>query len=152
VGKGTVFAIKLPLTLAIIDGIILGVGVEQYIVPVNSVVEFFGPKQEDITVIAGQGEMVMFHGELYQLLRLDSFFGVGARYKRIEEATACLVESDYGKAALLVDRIIGQQQVVIKSLGERLKDIDGVSGGTILGDGKVGLIIDVNGIIQRFRR
>lgn len=151
-GKGTVFAIKLPLTLAIIDGIILSVGVEQYIVPVNSVVEFFGPKQDDITVVAGKGEMVMFHGELYQLVRLDSFFGVGARYKRIEDATACLIESDYGRAALLVDGIIGQQQVVIKSLGEKLKDIDGVSGGTILGDGKVGLILDVNGILQGFRR
>jgi two-component system chemotaxis sensor kinase CheA len=151
-GKGTKFTIKLPLTLAIIDGIILGVGAEHYIIPVNSVIEFFGPRQQDVTVVAGKGEMILFHGELFQLIRLDQVFSVAASYRAIEESTVCLVESDYGRAAILVDHIVGQQQVVIKSLGDKLKDIQGISGGTILGDGKVGLILDVNGIIQKFRQ
>ncbi len=149
--NGSTFTIKLPLTLAIIDGIILSVGTERYIVPVSSVYEFFSPQEKDVTRIAGKGEMISFQGNLHQLIRLDRHFKVAAQYQKLEDSTVCLVESDYGQVCLLIDKVIGQQQVVIKSLGERLRNVKGISGGTILGDGKVGLILDVNGIIQYFR-
>lgn len=150
--KGTTFAIRLPLTLAIIDGIVMSVGVERYIAPVASIIEFFSPQTSDIVTVAGQGLMIRFQGNLYQLIKLTELFGVGSEFSGIEGCTVCLVDSDYGKACIAVDRVIGQQQVVIKNLGDRLKDVKGVAGGTILGDGKVGLILDVNGIVEKFRQ
>ncbi|RKY36874.1 MAG: hypothetical protein DRP78_02590, partial [Candidatus Omnitrophota bacterium] len=122
INKGSTFAIKLPLTLAIIDGIILSLGEEHYIAPVFSILEFIRPRLEDITTVANKGEMISVHGNLYRLIRLDRYFNLQAKYDNIEDATVCLVESDEGLACIVVDGVLGQQQVVIKALGERLKD------------------------------
>ncbi len=150
-GKGSVFSIKLPLTLAIIDGVILEVGDQRYIVPVSSIVKFVRPKTGDITTPAGEKEMILVHGQLYDLIRMDRFCHVTPRYASVEESTICVVESDYGKACIAVDEILGQQQVVIKTLGEWFQDIKYLAGGAILGDGRVGLILDINNIVAHLR-
>lgn len=151
-GKGTTFIIKSPLTLAIIDGIILMVGEERYIIPIYSIVEFFSPKQQDVTFVNGSPCMIMVHGSLFPLVFLSEHFKVKPEYTNIEQATVCVVESDFGRVCFVVDKILGQQQIVIKTLGESFKNIKGLSGGTILGDGRVGLILDVNGITEEARR
>ncbi len=145
-GQGTKFSIRLPLTLAIIEGIVIGVGGERYILPIFAVLEFICPKSEDISTVANKGELIMAHGKLFPIVRLDRFFNVRYRSETIEEMTGCLVNSDYGQICILIDELIGQQQVVIKNLGEYLKGTKGLSGATILGDGRVGLILDVNSI------
>jgi len=146
--KGSIFSIQLPITLAIIEGIILMVNMERYILPINSIIEFVQPSNESLTNVAGKGEIYSVHGKTYSLLRLHEHFGVESKLENFEDMTICLVESDYGQACLVVDELLGQQQVVIKNLGEKLKDAKGISGGAILGDGRVGLILDVNGIVE----
>jgi len=146
--EGSVFAINLPITLAIIEGIVLEVGVERYILPITSVVEFIQPQDKEITEIATQRAVIKIHGNLYPIVHLRELFGVKSGYEDSKEMTACLVESELGRSCIFVDKLLGQQQVVIKSLGERLKEVKGLAGATILGDGKVGLILDVNGIVE----
>ncbi|MCA9407208.1 MAG: chemotaxis protein CheA, partial [Candidatus Omnitrophica bacterium] len=150
--KGSVFSIQLPITLAIIEGIVVTVGHERYILPINSVIEFVQPSTKNLTNVAGKGEIFRVHENIYPLIRLGDYFGVASKFKNLEESTVCLVESEFGRVCLLVDALLGQQQVVIKNLGEKLRSIKGVSGGAILGDGRVGLILDVNGIIDLVRQ
>ncbi|MBN1913190.1 MAG: chemotaxis protein CheA [Candidatus Omnitrophica bacterium] len=145
-GKGTKFSIRLPLTLAIIEGIIVLVGEERYILPVFTVVEFIKLNPKDLVTVTAKEEMIKVHETLYPVVRMDNFVGVSYRGKNIEDLTGCLVYSDYGQVCILVDELLGQQQIVIKSLGGYFKDIKGLAGATILGDGKVGLILDVNAI------
>ncbi len=146
--KGSIFSIQLPITLAIIEGIILTVNNAKYILPINSIIEFVQPLNKYLTTVAGQGEIYTIHGNTYSLIRLYQHFGVDSKLETFEEMTICLVESDYGRACIAVDELLGQQQVVIKNLGEKLKDTKGISGGAILGDGRVGLILDVNDIVE----
>ena len=87
------------------------------------------------------------YGKVYPLIRLGKLFGVPGGRERFEDATVCIIESEYGRACVLVDELLGQQQVVIKSLGDNLRKVQGVSGAAILGDGRVGLILDVNGLV-----
>lgn len=148
-GKGSTFSIKLPLTLAIIDGIIMRVDKERYIAPIFSIVEFIQIRQQDVTDVQGKGKMLSVHGNLYPILHLGDFFSGQNSLDDIEKYTGCLVDSEYGKVCMLVDELIGQQQVVIKSLGERLQEVEGIAGGTILGDGKIGLILDINSIVSQ---
>ncbi|MCK5581795.1 MAG: chemotaxis protein CheW, partial [Candidatus Omnitrophica bacterium] len=149
--KGSIFKILLPITLAIIDGIIVKVAGERYIFQVESVIEFVHPSQDDVFTVEGKGEMMKVHDDLYPIVRLDRCLGIEKEEKNAEEMVACIVESDFGRMCILVDELIGQQQVVIKNLGEKMKDIKGITGSTILGDGRVGLILDVNGIGELFR-
>jgi two-component system chemotaxis sensor kinase CheA len=149
-GKGTTFVISLPLTLAIIDGIILAVGDTRYIAPIYSIVEFIKPQAQDFVSINNEIAMFKVHGALLPLIRPDTLFNVRTKYP-IEEMTICVVDSGSGKACIAVDNILGQQQVVIKSLGEKLQNVKGIAGGTILGDGMVGLILDIDGIINKSR-
>lgn len=145
-GKGTKFTLRLPLTLAIIEGIVVKAGSERYILPIFSVVEFIKPQRKDITLVVGRGELIKVHGNIYSVVRLDRHFNVQYHSADIEELTGCMVNSDYGLICVLIDELVGQQQVVIKNLGGYLKDVKGCSGATILGDGRVGLILDVNAI------
>lgn len=147
-GVGTTFSIKLPLTLAVIDGIILTVGPERFIVPLFSIVEFFKPKRSDITYIAGVPRLIMVHGRLLPLVQLDKFFRITSDHHDLDDATICIVDSNEGDVAFVVDKVLGQQQVVIKSLGDSLKKAKGLLGATIMGDGKVGLILDVDMIAE----
>ena len=152
INKGSVFAIQLPITLAIIEGIILMSGEERYVLPINCIVEFINPVKESLTFVASQGEVYNAHGHTYSLIRLNKHFQLSESERAFEDSTICLVESERGFVCLLVDELLGQQQVVIKNLGERFKNLSGVSGGAILGDGRVGLILDVNGIVDVFKQ
>jgi two-component system chemotaxis sensor kinase CheA len=146
-GKGSTFYIYLPITLAIIEGIVVRVGVEKYILPINAVVEFVKGAHKDLSLVYDKGEMYKFYDKLYPLIRLSQQFAIRDACADIEQTTVCLIETDAGRACLVVDELFGQQQVVIKSLGEALKKVQGVSGAAILGDGRVGLIIDVDGLV-----
>ncbi|MBO1225396.1 MAG: chemotaxis protein CheW [Candidatus Scalindua sediminis] len=145
-GKGTLFTIKLPLTLAIIDGIVVKVGNAKYIIPTISIEESIRPKQEEINTIKNKGEVINMRGNLFPLVRLHKLYNINTTKTNPWDAIVVIVESEEGRFSIMVDELLGQQQVVIKSLGERFKNVKGISGGAILGDGKVGLILDVSGI------
>ncbi len=147
-GQGSTFSIYLPITLAIIEGIVVQVGQEKYILPINSVIEFVKADEASLTLVYGQGEMFRVYGKVYPLIRLGKIFNVPHCREKFEETTVCIIESEYGRACVLVDELLGQQQVVIKNLGDNLRRVQGVSGAAILGDGRVGLILDVNGLVS----
>ena len=145
-GQGSKFTIRLPLTMAIIEGMIVSVGKERYIIPALSVAEVLKPEPDAFhTTSGGKGEMVMVRGRLLPLVRLDRLFGSddgGSDKDRI----IVVVESEDKLKAIQVDELLGKQEVVIKSLGGALGQLKGLSGGAILGDGRVGLILDVAGL------
>lgn len=147
-GEGTVFTICLPLTLAIIDGQIVKVGSERYIIPINSIVNSFRPQPEQVSSVNGTGEVIHMRGELMPLVRLHKIFGVTPTAQCPEDALLMIVEADASRCCLLVDELLGQQQVVIKNLGVGLGTVPGVSGGAIMGDGLVSLILDVPGLVD----
>ncbi len=146
-GKGTIFTIRLPLTLAIIDGQVVCIGKHRYIIPINSIVRSLRPKPEQISSVQNRGEVVLERGELIPLVRLHRLLGVIPATEDPTKALVVVVEEDGKKCCLLVDDLLAQQQVVIKSLGEALGRIRGVSGGAIMGDGKVCLILDIPGLV-----
>ena len=141
-GAGTAFYLKLPLTLAIIDGLVVGVGPERYIVPLSTVREMFRPTGETIWTIQNRAEMALVRGALLPVLRLYRRFQVTPRSEDPLQSILIVAEAEGQRFCLLVDDLIGKQEVVIKSLGETFKKVTGVAGGAILGDGRVGLILD----------
>jgi two-component system, chemotaxis family, sensor kinase CheA len=147
-GQGTCFRIRLPLTMAILEGQSLLVGNEVYILPLTSIVESIQPKQEDVRLVAGQAEVVVVRGEVLPILRLYEVFGAAPNMTDPARSLLVIVENDGHKVALLVDELIGQNQVVIKSLEANYRKVDGIAGATILGDGRVALIVDVPGLIR----
>jgi two-component system chemotaxis sensor kinase CheA len=148
-GRGARFVITLPLTLAIVDGQSIAVGRENYIVPLVSIIESLQIRQGSLNRIAGRGEVFAFRGEYVPVIRLHELFGVESRAQEVEEGLIVIVEGDGRRVGLFVDDLLGQQQVVIKSLETNYGHVDGVSGATILGDGSVALILDLPGIIRR---
>ncbi len=147
-GEGSTFTMKLPLTMAITDAMLLSVGSEHYLLPTVSIEQSFRPAAGSISTVAGQGEMVMLRGNLLPIFRLHELFGVADAVTEPYKALLISVESEGQHFALMVDELLGQQQVVIKTLGESIGQITGVSGGSILGDGKVGLILDATSLLQ----
>ena len=147
-GKGTKFSIKLPLTLAIIDGMIVQVGPEKYIVPMLSIEESIRPKKEDVSTVQQRGELINVRGDLLPMVRLHNLYNVEPKRMNPWEALILVVEGEGQRCGILVDDLLGQQQIVIKSLGEQFHNIRGISGSAILGDGRVGLILDVGGIMS----
>ncbi len=147
-GEGTSISIALPLTLAIIDGMVVQAGNEKYIIPTLSIEESFRPDKEDIISVQNRGEMCNLRGNLLSIVRLASLYQGNAVHRDLWDALLVVVESDGMKTCIMVDELIGQQQVVIKSIGETFKNVRGVAGGAILGDGRVGLILDVRGLIE----
>jgi two-component system chemotaxis sensor kinase CheA len=145
-GQGTSFLMKLPLTLAIIDGLVVGVGEQRYIVPLFAVREMLKPAEEAISTVQGKYEMAMVRGALLPVVRLHQRFGVKPRFDQPWESLLIVSESGGRQFCLMVDELIGKQEVVIKSLGETMQNIAGVAGGAILGDGRVGLILDLEGL------
>ncbi|MDH4320325.1 MAG: chemotaxis protein CheA [Desulfobulbaceae bacterium] len=146
-GKGSIFTIRLPLTLAIIDGIIVRIGMERYIIPTIAIQESIRPKREEYNTVYGKGEALMIRDRLVPIIRLYEIFGVEPTYTDPCEALVVVVENEGVQRALMVDELLGKQEVVIKSLGGYLKDTKGVAGGTILGDGRVGLILDLASLL-----
>jgi len=145
-GEGTTFLLKLPLTLAIIDGLVVGVGDQRYIVPIFAVREMLQPAEEAISTIHGRQEMALVRGSLLPVIRLHQRFHVQPRHQNPWESLLIVAESGTKLFCLMVDELIGKQEVVIKSLGEGMRNIAGVAGGAILGDGRVGLILDPEGL------
>jgi two-component system chemotaxis sensor kinase CheA len=153
-GKGTSFCIRLPLTLAMIDGMIVKVRGERYIIPSLSVRESFKPKKVECHTVMGEGEMIMVRDHLFPLIRLHRLFGLdgmdpsNGEDKAPWESLVVVVENQGRKKCLLVDELLGQEEVVIKGLGEGLKDLKGIAGGAVMEDGRVGLILDIAGIFN----
>jgi two-component system chemotaxis sensor kinase CheA len=147
-GKGSRFIITLPLTLAIVDGQSVAVGSETYIIPLISIVESMRLKETSISRLSGHNEVFSFRGDYLPIIRLHELFGVEPRARALHEGLVVIAEGDGRRVGLFVDDLLGQQQVVIKSLEANYGHVEGVSGATILGDGSVALILDVAGIIQ----
>ncbi|MEZ4525472.1 MAG: chemotaxis protein CheA [Desulfobacterales bacterium] len=147
-GKGSTFKMSLPLTLAIIDGMVVRVGKEKYVIPTISIVRSVQPGRSDISTVLRRGEMLRLQGKLIPIFRLAELFHVEGAQTDMTRAIAVVVENDEQQAGLLVDELIGSQQIVIKTLGETLGNITGISGSAIMPDGKVGLILDVGGLVR----
>lgn len=147
-GYGTTITISLPLTLAILDGMSVGLGSSVYVIPLNLIVETLQPQPQDIKTVTGEGHMVHVRGEYLPIIALHELFGQEAGVTDPTEGVLVLIEADGRKSALFVDRLVGQQQVVIKSLETNYRKVAGVSGATIMGDGSVALILDVPALIQ----
>jgi two-component system chemotaxis sensor kinase CheA len=147
-GKGSRFIITLPLTLAIVDGQSVAVGTETYIVPLITIIESLQLKPGMVNRVAGQGEVFWFRDGYVPVVRLHEVFGLEPRTTQLHEGLIMVVEGEGRKVGLFVDDLLGQQQVVIKSLETNFRRVDGVSGATILGDGAVALILDVPGLIR----
>jgi two-component system chemotaxis sensor kinase CheA len=143
-GQGTTFAIRLPLTLAVTDGMLVRVGEERFIVPLTHIHMSFRPEPDMLSTVVGKGEMVLLRGELMPVVRLHRLFQVPDAVQSPMDGLLMIVGDGNRRTALLVDDLLGQQQVVAKALGDGLGKVAGVSGGAILGDGRVGLILDVN--------
>jgi len=148
VGAGTTFITRFPLTLAIIDGMIVKVGPESYILPTISIRQALRPARDAYTNIVGKGEMINAMGHLMPLLRLYEIFDIEPKHREPWDGIVIVVDSESGSKCLLVDEIVGKAEVVVKSLGEGLKNIRGLAGGAILGDGRIGLIIDIEGLFD----
>lgn len=148
IGEGATFFLKLPLTLAIIEGLVVVVGKYRYIVPIFAVREMFRPARESLATIQGRDEMALVRGSLLPVVRLHRRFGVQPRSEDPCEGLLVVAECEGKPFCLLVDDLVGKQEVVIKSLGEGLKNIAGIAGGAILGDGRVGLILDMEGVFR----
>ena len=147
-GAGTTFLLKVPLTLAIIDGMVIRVARETYVLPTIAIVRSVKPAAADVHTVFGQGEMLRLQGRLIPLYRLDDVFGLTGACRDLAQGIVVVVEDGERQAGLVVDELVGRQQVVIKSLGEAMKNIPGISGGAILPNGRVGLILDVGGLLK----
>lgn len=148
IGKGSLIRIKLPLTLAIIDGMVIRVGENNYILPTISIVESFRPKPEDVYTVQSTGEVVKVREDVLPLKRLHEVFDISGSRKDPSEAMVVTIEEEGRKGCILVDELVGQQQVVIKTLGDSFRGLKAISGSAILGDGRVGLILDAGGLLK----
>ncbi|MFW6029273.1 MAG: chemotaxis protein CheA [Halanaerobiales bacterium] len=146
--QGTTYKIKLPLTLAIIDGMSIKIGDENFIIPINSIIEFYQPKESEIKSITGKGESVHIRGEYLNLFRLGKLFNIDEKIKDAAKGVLIVVKDNDKKVCLLVDEILGQQQAVVKSLKSNYTNIQGIAGATILGNGRVAMIIDVPSLVK----
>lgn len=151
-GQGTKFIVKLPLTLAIIDGMMVTVGEERFIIPLTSIVEFIKAKLEDIKTVEGSGKVVNMRNEYLPLAALYQLLGMEAYRTSPTEGILVIIRDNRKKIALLVDDILGQEQVVTKSLKENYDQVEGVAGATILGDGRVAIILDIPTLIKMIGR
>jgi two-component system, chemotaxis family, sensor kinase CheA len=146
-GHGSVFTLALPLTLAVLDGMNVRVGGEIYVIPLASIIESLRPTTKDVRSLPGGGDVLLIRGEYVPLVYIGRLFGVANAASDATKSLVVLVEAGPGdKVGLVLDEIVGQQQVVIKSLESNYQALAGLSGATILGNGRVALIIDVPGV------
>lgn len=148
VGKGSTFKIKLPLTMAIIDGLVVRVGTDKFILPSTSVQMAMRPPKDSITTVHGTGEVLELRGKILPLHRLHRRFGIPADATQPWDGIVVIVEHSGKVSALLVDEMVSKQEVVIKNLGAFLQGLPGVAGGAILGDGNIALILDPASLLQ----
>ncbi len=150
-GEGATFTIQLPLTLAILDGQLVKVANETFVVPLVSIIESIQVKSANLSGIAGKAELYKLRDEYIPIIRAHSVFGMNDSTESLEDRLMVVVEGDGKKAGIIVDDLLAQQQVVIKSLETNYQRVDGLSGATILGDGTVALILDISGVIDMFK-
>jgi two-component system, chemotaxis family, sensor kinase CheA len=146
-GKGTTFCIRLPLTLAVLDGLVVGVGRERFVMPTTGVRESLRPLPAHVHNVQGSPRMVQVRDALLPLVSLGELFGLPHESDPCK-ATVVVVEDAGSRVGLVVDALLGKQEVVIKSLGETFASVRGIAGGAILGDGRIGLILDAHGIVE----
>jgi two-component system chemotaxis sensor kinase CheA len=151
-GQGTTFTLKLPLTLAIIEGMTVRVGRETYIVPLLSILESIQPKEGTVKTVVEKGELINVRGTYLPVIRLYEVFGLKPEHTLSTKAILLILETEGERVAVMVDEILGQQQVVIKSMEQNFRKVEGIAGATILGDGTVGFILDVRGLLEIARR
>ncbi len=148
-GKGSTISIHLPLTLAILDGQSIAVGDERFIIPLGSIVESINIHESMLNRVAGKGETFQLRNEYLPIVRMHEIFNVtSARYTKISQGLVVVVDGQGVRCGLFIDELLGQQQVVIKSLEANYRKVEGVSGATILGDGSVALILDIPGLMR----
>jgi two-component system chemotaxis sensor kinase CheA len=147
-GFGTRITIRLPLTLAILDGMSVGVGKEVFIVPLTNITESLQPAKDQLKTIAGRGRVVQVRGDYLPVLVLHEAFNLQNAVTEFDKGIMVVLEHEGAKTALFVDDLLGQHQVVIKSLETNYRRVQGVSGATIMGDGRVALILDVAGLVN----
>ena len=147
-GKGSSVIISLPLTLAIVDGLSVAVGGEVYIVPLIAIIASLQFRRGEARRLAGVGEVFLFRGDYIPIIRLHDAFSLEPKCRELDLGSVMVVECDGRRVGLFVDELLGQQQVVIKSMETNYRRIEGVSGATILGDGSVALILDIPGLVR----
>ena len=151
-GKGTIISLKIPLTLAIVDGMTIGVGNARYTIPITSIKESFRPREKEIIVDSDGNEMIMVRGQCYPILRIHSIFAVKTDVTNYTDGIIIMVENESKILCLFADELIGEQQVVVKALPPYIKNIrqvEGLAGCTLLGDGSISLILDIGGLMHR---
>ena len=146
-GQGTTVTISLPLTLAIFDGMLIKTGGEVYILPLLAVVESLQPNPKQIYEIKGNERVISVRDEYLPLIYLHELFGIDQQFSNPEDGMVVIVEGLGRKTALLVDSLLGQQQIVVKNIESNYRNIPGISGATILGDGSLSLILDVPSLL-----
>ncbi len=151
-GVGSTFTIRLPLTLAIMDGQTIQVGDQRYIIPLISIIESVEIKPGTVKQVTGKGEVYSLRDEYVPIIRLYELFNLTPRSDKLEDGLLVVVEFEDRKVGLLVDELLAQQQVVIKSLESNYRKVTGMAGATILGDGTVALILDISGLLALYRQ
>jgi two-component system chemotaxis sensor kinase CheA len=147
-GVGSTFKMSLPLTLAIIDGMVVQVGCETYVIPTVSIVKSIKPEEREISTVYGKGEMISVQGKLIPLVRMADLYDLEVDPQYEANRLVVIVEDEHHKAGLVIHELLGRQQVVIKTLGETMRNIPGISGSAIMPNGRVGLILDVGGLLK----
>lgn len=148
-GRGTTITIRIPLTLAIIDGMMVSVGENRYIIPINSIRESFRARDGQVIEDTEGNEMVMIRGECLNIIRLHKRFGVTPRHENLQDGIIVVMEDDDSTVCLFADELLGEQQAVVKPLPAYVRKARGVAGCTILGDGGISLILDANGLMAK---
>ena len=148
-GEGTIITIMLPLTLAILDGLDISVGDQKYILPLSAIVESLQPTPEMIKKIGdGSQDLLMLREEFIPVVRIHQLFGVEPTFEKLEEGMLIVVKSGNTKVAISIDEFLNQHQVVVKPLDKNFRSVEGIGAATVRGDGSIGLILDVLGIIN----
>lgn len=150
-GQGTIITLKIPLTLAIVDGMTIGVGCCRYTIPITSIRESFSPKAEDLVTDPDGNEMIIVRGNCYRVLRIHRLYKVKTEITDLTSGIMVMVENEGGTLCVFADQLIGKQQVVVKALPDYLKNFrqaSGLAGCTLLGDGSISLILDIQGLIK----
>jgi len=150
-GKGARMTVRLPLTLAIMDGMSIAVGAETYIIPLASIIESLQVKAESIRRVSNAGRVIQVRNDYLPVVSLQEVFNIAGGARAGGDLMMVIVESDGTKVALVVDELLGQNQVVVKSIEANYRRVQGVSAATIMGDGRVAFILDVPGIIRMSR-
>jgi len=150
-GQGSTFVIRLPLTLAVIDGMVVRAGDRKFIIPTLVIHQALVPTAEQITTVQGRANVLNLRGELYTIISLAETFGIENAATDPTQGMVVILQAEGTKVGIVLDELLGQQQVVVKSLGRAFRDTRGISGGAILGDGTVGLILEPTGLLEIYQ-